>query len=70
MEQETKETRRQAVGVLKSLLANPELASKSDGSNGVDKLFVRKAMSLLTSLETVHLLDWQDIAKNGSTIPW
>ena len=63
-------TRKQAISVLKSLLANPDLAAKSDGSSGVDRKFVRDSLLLLTSLESVNLLDWEDIAENGSTIPW
>ena len=70
LDAERKQTRRQAISVLKSLLANPELAVKSDGSNGVDRAFLRKALGLLTSAETVSLLDWQDIARNETTIPW
>lgn len=67
---EHQKKRRQAISVLKSLLANPDLAVKGDGSTGVDKKFVRDALILLTSAETVNLLDWDDIAENGSTIPW
>lgn len=67
---ENHKKRKQAISVLKSLLANPDLAVKGDGSTGVDKKFVRDALILLSASETVNLLDWNDIAENGSTIPW
>lgn len=62
--------RRQAVAVLKSLLANPGLAAKGDGSSAVDRAFVRKAFGLLTSQETVDLLDWQDLLSHRTSVPW
>ena len=65
-----KGARAQAIKVLKTLLANPELAVKEDGSTSVGMEFVKQSLVCLTSLETVNLLDWQDIAKHGPAISW
>lgn len=62
--------RSQAIRVLKTLLVKPELTVKDDGSTAVGKEFVKQALMSLTSLETVNLLDWQDIAKHGAAISW
>ncbi len=67
---EARGERRQAIDVLKALLADPQLALKADGTSGVGREFVKQSLVSLTSLETVNLLDWQDIAKNGANISW
>lgn len=68
--EEQKGSRSQAIKVLKSLLANPALAIKEDGSTAISCDFVKQSMLCLSSIETVNLLDWQDIATNGANISW
>ncbi|KAK9818230.1 hypothetical protein WJX72_009142 [[Myrmecia] bisecta] len=63
-------TRKQAISVLKALLAHPEAASRKDGSSAVDAGYVKAALERLTSGELVLLLEWVEVARDSSNIPW
>ena len=62
--------RKQALAVLKTLLANPELAAGPDGCSAVDGAFVKRALAALSAEEAVQLLDWRDVARDAAAIPW
>lgn len=63
-------TRKAAITVLQAMLAQPDLATKQDGSPAVTPEFARMALSRLTSHELVQLLDWNDTAQKADTLPW
>ncbi len=63
-------TRKAAMAVLQAMLAQPDLATRRDGSSAVTPDYVRTALARLTGHETVQLLDWADIAPTVPEVSW
>ncbi|KAK9906858.1 hypothetical protein WJX75_009282 [Coccomyxa subellipsoidea] len=63
-------TRKAAIVVLQAMLAQPELATRRDGSPAVTPEFVRTALARLTGHETVQLLDWADVGPSAPQLSW
>ncbi|EIE24067.1 hypothetical protein COCSUDRAFT_65723 [Coccomyxa subellipsoidea C-169] len=63
-------TRKAAIAVLQAMLAQPELATRRDGSPAVTPDFVRTAFARLTGHEMVQLLDWADVAPTTPQLSW
>ncbi|CAL8462399.1 g1932 [Coccomyxa elongata] len=63
-------TRKAAIAVLQAMLAQPDLATRRDGSSAVTPDYVRTALARLTGHETVQLLDWADIAPTVPELSW
>jgi hypothetical protein len=63
-------TRRAAITVLQAMLAQPELATRLDGSLAVTPDYVRTALARLTGHELVQLLDWTDTVQRAPQLSW